>query len=259
MRATLPAILALSLALTGLARADLTVRVPRATIVEKIKATFKGVRVFVGEDRSGPLGETLPGSSIQFGPALGNKVIPFSVPKQERDLGFFGKVSYSPNGIYVKDYAVRATAKEFEVTLYFASTDVALKGTHSFLGDSGAPDIELNGAHVLVRMRPVVGEGSKIYFAKPEVSFWADVQTQGLSWNILGRRFDLLDSVTGYRDKIKEAIEGQLANALAGPNARSLLAQKVQEFITQQAGKVGAKIVRLAMEGTDLLITLKKN
>lgn len=250
--------MAIALLALALAPPALTVRVDRKTIVEKIQATFKGVQVFVGEDRVDPKGKPIPGSAIVFGPALGNKRVEFSVPAQTRDLGWLGQIKYVPNGISVRDYSVRATEREYEVTLYFASSGPALKGSHSWLGDAGAPDIDLKAAHVIVRMRPSVAEETRIYFQNPEVAFWADVQTQGLTWNVMGRKVDLLDSVTGYRDQIKEAIEAQLAHALAGPNARTLLSQKVQEFLQQQAARFGAKVSRIQLDGTELVLTLRR-
>lgn len=236
----------------------LTVRVNRQTIVQKIKATFEGVQVQVGEDSLDGKGKLVPGSAIIFGPALGRKRVDFSVPAQVKDLGLLGQVKYVANGISVRDYSVRATEKEYEVTLYFASRGPALKGSHSFLGDGPIPDIELKAAHVIVRMRPAVTPEGKLFFEQPEVAFWADVQTQGLTWNVMGRRVDLLDSVTGYRNTIKDAIESQMTKALAGPNARSLLAEKVQEFIGQQAAKFGAKVSRIRLDGTELLLTLQR-
>jgi hypothetical protein len=240
-----------------LTAAGFTVKVPSAVIVKRIKTIFSEVKLTLGPDLSGLDGKPISGSLLEFGPALNRKKVTFSVPEKRVDLGLLGTLIYSPNGIFIRDTSVRATAKEYEVVLYFASDGPALKGKHSWLGDGGAPDINLDNAHVIVRMRPVARDG-KITFQKPTAMFYADMRTEGLSFNVLGRQVDLVQSATGYRDQIKNAIESQLVAALDGSGARQLLSDRIQDIVQAEAAKFNAKVTGLGLSGMDLAIMLAK-
>jgi len=247
----------LAAALVQEAPKTFTARVPSSTIVKRIKSIFGEVSLQLGPDSLGADGKTVPGCSIQFGASLANKRVAFSVPQKSVSLGIAGTMTYAPNGIFIRNTSVRTTKKEYEVVLYFDSNGPALKGTHSWLGDGGAPDISLEHAHVIVRMKPTTKDG-KIHFDKPVAMFYADMKTEGLSFNLLGRPVDLVQSATGYRQQIKTAIETQLVAALDGSGARKLLSEKIQDIVSNEAAGFGARVVRLGLSGMDLMITLTK-
>lgn len=227
-------------------------------IARQIEATLHGTQ---GEFNADQVvnGRRVPGSFIQLGPALGDRRFEFSVPDRVVDLSYAGKIYYRVDHIRLDQIHVRTADGQFVFDSTFRTGSVALKGSHSVLGDAAVPDIRLQNIHLQVRLVPVVLSTGKITYESPKVTFTADVDNTFLPrFELLDNTVDVMDAVTNYRWDLCRSIQTAIQSALDDPVRKAALAAKIQEGIAGELTGPKSPIASLRFEGTDLLVMLRR-
>ncbi len=228
-------------------------------IARQIQSSLAGATGELHCDRVGPDGKRLPGCFVQLGPSLGDKRFEFSLPDRVVDLGYAGQVYYKVDDVRLKTVEVAAATGEFVIRASFTSKDVALKGTHSVLGDAVIPDIKLDKMLLTVHLKPVASDDGRISYDQPKVEFTASVDNTFIPrFSVMGQTIDVVDALTNYRRELCASIQRQLQRALEDPARKEALAKRIQEGIAgQMAGPMRA-VVGLRFQGTDLVVKLRR-
>lgn len=228
-------------------------------IASQIQASLAGTKGEFHSDRITADGKRLPGCFIQLGPMLSDKRFEFSLPDRVIDLGYAGEIVYKINDVRLSSVDVTSAGGEFILGAKFASNDVALKGSHSWLGDAVVPDIKLDNMRLTVHLKPVVTEDGRITYDKPKVEFTADVDNTFIPrFSVMGRTVDVVDALTNYRRDLCYSIQRQMQKALDDPARKASLASKIADGISGQIGGGKSAVLGLRFDGTDLIVRLRR-
>jgi hypothetical protein len=227
-------------------------------IAKQIQTSLAGTTGEFNSDSIGADGKGRAGCFIQLGPALGERRFEFSLPDRVVDLGYAGQIIYRINHVKLKTLDVASTEGNFVLTAAFAASDVALKGSHSALGDAAVPDISLDHMRLIIRLKPVVADG-KITYDQPRVEFKADVDNTFIPrFSVMGETIDVMDTLTNYRRDLCTSIQKKIQLALDDPARKAALAKKIEEGIRSQVDGPSGRLVGLRFEGTNLVVQLRK-
>lgn len=227
-------------------------RLSGPAIANQLAVLLEGSKAHLNADEKGK-----PGCYVQFGGGPSAKRFQFSLPNRVRDLGYAGDITYKINDVNLDKLTVEATAQQFILTATFESKDVELKGSHTWLGDAGVPDIELDRMVLQIKLKPIATKDGSISYTSPEVSFSARVDnTLAPRFRILGNTIDIMDTLTNYRNDLCRAIQQQVLTALDRPERKEALAKQVTAAIASQTNDT-SRIQSLRWEGTDLLVSLR--
>lgn len=228
-------------------------------IARQIQASLSGTTGEFHCDQIGSDGGRKPGCYLQLGPQLGARRFEFSLPDRVVDLGFGGQLVYKVNRIKLQSVEVRSAVGEFVIAARFLSPDVALKGSHSVLGDAAVPDIKLENMRLTIRLTPQVGAGNKISYERPTVEFKANVDNTFIPrFKVMGKTIDVMDSLTNYRRDLCASIQKQIQLALEDPARKAALAKKIEEGIAGQITGPSSPVIGLRFHGTDLIVKLRR-
>lgn len=227
-------------------------------IAREIEKALEGTKGEFHCDRVATGGDRIPGSFLQLGPGLGDRRFDFSVPDRRVDLSYAGAIVYKVNHIRLDKVSVASADGEFVFTAGFKCSDVALKGFHSALGDAAVPDIQLEKMRLTVRLVPVVTPEGRITYDRPRVTFTADVDNTFLPrFELLGRKVDVMDSLTNYRRDLCKSIQQSIQRALDDPARKLALAYKIEQGITGEITGPSSPLLGLRFQGTDLVVRLR--
>ncbi|HVT12385.1 MAG TPA: hypothetical protein VHE55_08970 [Fimbriimonadaceae bacterium] len=228
-------------------------------IAAQIQKGLAGTRAEFHADRIGPDGRALPGCFVQFGPSLGDRRFEFSLPDRVVDLGYAGKITYKIDSVKLRSVKVGTSNGEFVLSAAFYSDGVALKGSHSVLGDAAVPDIELENMLLVVKLRPVVTPNNAISYDDPKVEFTTDVDNTFIPrFTLLGHTIDVVDTLTNYRQDLCQSIQRQIQRALDDPARKAALSKKIEESIAGQIAGPNSPILGLKFQGSNLVVRLRK-
>ena len=228
-------------------------------IAHQIQASLAGTKGELRSDKVDPDGTRHPGSFVQFGPGMKDKRFEFSLPDKRIDLGYAGQITYRVNDIKLDTVDMYSTTREFIITASFISNGVALKGSHSALGESVVPGIKLQNMQLAIHLIPIVTPEGKISYSEPHVTFAADVDNTFIPrFSVLGRSVDIVDSLTHYRHDLCETVQTQIQKALDDPARKEALSEKIQEGIAGRLSGPSSAVLSLKFQGTDLVVRLRR-
>ncbi|MFI5385364.1 MAG: hypothetical protein ACHQ50_04500 [Fimbriimonadales bacterium] len=228
-------------------------------IAKQIQASLAGTKGELHSDKVDSDGTRHPGSFVQLGPQLHDRRFEFSLPDHVVNLGYAGKITYRVNDIRLKAVEMASTAGDFVLKAGFVSNGVAIKGSHSSLGESVVPGIKLDNMLLVVHLKPVVTGEGRITYDEPRVEFTADVDNTFIPrFTLLGHTVDVMDALTHYREDLCSSIQKQIQRALDDPTRKAALAQKISEGVSGQLAGPGGAILGLRFQGTDLVVRLRK-
>jgi|GEM_PF-2710540 len=237
-----------------------------------IQNAFNGTVVRLQADSPPAVGKpALPGSFVQLGPVLGRQRFPFSVPSQEISLGLGGKAIFTINDInsdpefvqhlrsgpvkFGQNILAGVTPTAFLVMMRFEDEGTEIKGQPagrlSRLRDEAIPDIEISG----MLLRVVLTPGPQgISFLPSQVTFVGDIQAQGLAdLQLFGRKIDLFDAMTDYKQIIKTSIEREVKRLV--DQSLLVIAANLSREAQRRAAALGVRINGARFEGTTLVVT----
>jgi hypothetical protein len=228
-------------------------------IAHQIQVKLEGTRVEFHCDGVGADGKAKAGCFIQLGSGMGDRRFEFSLPNRVVDLGYGGEIVYKVSDVKLDAVRVSTSGGEFVIDAGFLSKTVALKGEHSLLGDAAVPDIKLDNMRLVVRLKPIVTQAGLISYDSPKVEFSATVDNTFIPrFTLLGNTIDVVDAVSNYRRQLCLSIQSQIQKALADPQRKAALAQKLQDGIAGQIAGPSSPVLGIHFQGADLVVKLRK-
>lgn len=225
-------------------------------IAQQLQQSLFGSKMVVRSDTVDSRGSLLKGGRVDFGPALGGNSFPFSVPRHTVSLGWFGDVTYKISNIELTDWRVRAVGPDFLIESKFKGVGPQFIGEHSSLGRSVVPDVYFETMSLRVRLKPVVLKSGEPSYTHPRVEFAAKMRSEALTFSAFGHEFDLLDMVTGYRDKVAAIVRNRLRECLDSPDKKLALGKFLMKAMRARADELKMRILGMRFEGTTLRVKL---
>lgn len=240
-------------------------RISGAELASLLERAFTGTVMRLHSDQQ-VNGVRRPGSILRLPRTLGGVEYRFSVPPQDHTIAPGVRTRFAVNDVRTqtkivqnqKPISVGATATAYVVTIRFEDegaeiVNVPLQGRSAALVRRLVPDVEVNNIVLQIALLPRTGSRGEIVFLPPHVTFFADVQAGGVgNLNILGRKVDLLDELTGYRNEIKRGVEREVKKAL-----QQQLPQIARAITTevQRRGRQGQlDVTQVRFEGSTLVV-----
>ena len=248
-------------------------RLEGSDLARLIQNAFAGTSIKLHHDLPTQSGNPLPGSFLQLGPNLRNQRLTFSIPDDEESLGFAGSAIFQINDInsdprFVistpqgrapmgQNIGVVATPAAFLINIRFEDEGTEILGKSlgrvSRLRGSLVPNVEVNRMSLQIALFPQTVNNSTISFKACRVTFFGDIQAQGLAnLSVAGRHVDIVNALTDYKATLKESIERQVAR-LIDQNLPQLAAQLQREVMRRGQG-LGMRITSVQFNGTTLII-----
>jgi hypothetical protein len=224
-------------------------------VASQITSAFKDTHIDLASDHKKG-GVLVKGGQVQFGPALGSKHIEFSVPADKIPLGYFGDITYRLHDVHLKSMEATATDHEIVLLAHFDGQGPQLVGTHSMLGHV-VPGVFMQDIRVTTRITPCVDNQGRLSYKNVHTTFVARMNTQGLSFDVHGQHIDVLDSITGYRDRLSKLIAQKIQETLDNPERKNAIAGFLNQALQDKAGQMGAVVKAIRVEGSDLKVMVE--
>lgn len=225
-------------------------------IASQITKAFQGTMIDLASDRRRN-GVLEKGGQLQFGPGLSNQHVEFSVPSDKVSLGWFGDITYRLRDVHLRSLEASADASDFILIARFDGRGPQLVGSHSSLGSSVVPGIYMQDVRVTTRLTPILDITGHLSYTNTRARFVAKISTQGLNFDLAGHHVDLLDSVTGYRDRLASLVAEKIRLTFEDPERKRALTAFLTKALEAQAAKMGSAIKTIRVEGTNLKVTLE--
>jgi hypothetical protein len=193
------------------------VRIPAKEIARALERALVGFTVHLDYDVVDKAGKPLSRSFAALPPGLGGARVALSLPEQVVELGSFGRVVYRVRDLNLERVSVSAGPREYLVRFFFEDAGYELVAAPGALGGA-APNFQLDGACLELRLRP---QAQALALERVAVRFLADIRMAELDGVPGGAA--LLQQLTGYQERLREAIEAQAERALAGPELLAAL------------------------------------
>ena len=214
-----------------------------------------------------------PASYLRFGPRLGGRTYPFSLPSKEIRIGPGARVRYNIHDINSSPYiaivspagtvpfgpniSVKSSSDALIITLRFEDAGTELEATPEGplgrLARGVLSDIEVDHTLLQIQLFPDAAR-SGIAFHPSVVTFSADIQAQGLAGvSRSGTRIDLVDEITSYKSSIRAAVEREVKKQIDA--ALPTISGELTAGIRRRAQSLGAQVSSVHFDGTDLVIT----
>lgn len=224
-------------------------------IAAQIDQVFQGAQIDLASDRRSH-GVVEKGGQVRFGPALKNEHIEFSVPSEKVDMGWFGAITYRLRDVHLKSCEATATPNEYLLIGHFDGKGPQIVGSHSSLG-SVLPGVYMQNIQVMIWITPTVDSQGRLTYTNTHTRFTSKMNTQGLSFTVYGHHVDLLDSVTGYHQRLADLIAARLRDTLEDPARKASLTDYLNKALQEKAAKLNSRVKSVQVQGTDLKLTLE--
>lgn len=247
---------AVGLVVLGLQSEPMEVALYGDVIAQHMQQALFGTKMSVRSDYSNAKGAAAKGGRVEFGPELGARSFAFSVPTHSLDLGWFGEVTYRIANIELTDWTIKAEGPDFVIDSRFRGSGPQFIGRHSTLGRSVVPDVYFDSMKLRVKLRPVVLRNGTPSYTDPRVEFTAKMRSEAVTFSAFGHEFDLLDMVTGYRDKVLAIVRAKVRECLDSQEKKVALGAFLMKAMNERAQELKMRIVGMRFEGTTLRIAL---
>jgi hypothetical protein len=242
-------------------------------LARMLQTAFNGTTIRLQHDGVDAAGKAVAASFLQLGPNLQGQRILFSVPEQRFSLGLAGEAIYRVNDINSNPAFVINTPKgpkqmgqtisvvampaAYLITIRFEDQGTEILGRSSGrmmrLRESLVPNVEINNIALTIALYPQNTLGGAIAFKPSRVTFFGDIQAQGIAnLRVAGHRVDLLDQMTDYKTTLKQTIESQVSR-LINQNLPQIAANVQREIVRRGSG-FGVRVTEVRFEGTSVVI-----
>jgi hypothetical protein len=238
-------LLGFSLALPVLAAEQ---RIPGADIARVLDDALTGTQVHLDQDLVEGTKRT-PQSFVELPEALGQRRLVFSVPEQRFNLESAGQVEYRVNDVNLSQLRLKATDRDFVLTLYFESDGKEVLARHSggMVDLGGAvPDLQMNQMKMDVTLTPGTSKDRPV-FSEARVTFDAEIHPDG---SVASWLASALESI-GYQEKMKRLIEREAQKSVGSPAVLQALNARLWQSLQERSG---GKVAKARFEGTDLVM-----
>ncbi len=158
------------------------VRLTGAELAQTFERSLEGLDVHLDCDVTGKDGKPIARSYVSLPERLGGGRTIFSIPDQVVDLGSLGRVVYQLRDVNLSKLQVRASEREYVLTLWFEDQGFELVPARAKGGGLGqlAPDVQMDRMKLELSLTPKQGE---VQIDKGKITFDADIRpaSEGLA------------------------------------------------------------------------------
>jgi hypothetical protein len=234
-------------------------RVPAPLVASWLNGALSGMRIHL--DNYGPQhGQSHHEPNASY-LAMGSTTLPFTIPDFQYDIDCgilcpdLGQARFYVNDVNSQSIGVGWASSAFAVDVAFESAGREIKGyftdgTTGIVADDLMPDVQVDNAHVKMRLVPVVDTaGGLTYSLQQGPDFSGSIQATG-PCSVFG--YDACDWITDYKSKLTSSVRSNLGAVLTSSTARAAVGDALKPLLAS----AGISTVKaLFVEGDTIVIT----